>query len=116
MTIAELKSKKRGDSPALSSNTTPTGKAPAKHTIRDADAINAAMMECPLQLRSPKLDFPVFAGNDLSDWLCKARQYFELDMTPDEWKVKVAAMYLEGRALKWYHAFMQNWEGNQVVT
>ncbi|KAG8381885.1 hypothetical protein BUALT_Bualt05G0019300 [Buddleja alternifolia] len=65
-----------------------------------------------------KVDFPHFNGEDLRAWLYKCEQFFEVDDTPSNAKVKLAAVYLEGKALQWHQMFMKgrltrevpNWE------
>lgn len=58
-----------------------------------------------LATRQTKVDFPRFNGDDLNGWLYKCQQFFEVDATPAETMVKLAAINLEGRALQWH----QNW-------
>ncbi|GKA18263.1 hypothetical protein Tco_0698100, partial [Tanacetum coccineum] len=42
---------------------------------------------------------PTFEGGDPRGWILKAKKYFRYYHTPDEQKVEVASMYLEGDAL-----------------
>ncbi|KAD1573182.1 hypothetical protein E3N88_42611 [Mikania micrantha] len=49
-----------------------------------------------------KIDFPVFSGGDPRGWLLKAEKYFRYYQIPDEVKVEIASMYLEGDALDLY--------------
>ncbi|GJZ55399.1 retrotransposon gag domain, retroviral aspartyl protease [Tanacetum coccineum] len=46
-----------------------------------------------------KMEFPKFKGGDPRGWILKAEKYFCYYHTPNEQKVKVASMYLEGDAL-----------------
>ncbi|KAF7800969.1 retrotransposon gag domain, Retroviral aspartyl protease [Senna tora] len=46
-----------------------------------------------------KIEFPKFDGGDLRGWILKVEKYFRYYQTPEESKVDVAAMYLEGDAL-----------------
>ena len=55
--------------------------------------------------RQAKVDFPRFDGNDLNGWLFRCQHFFDVDRTPTEVRVKLAAINLEGRALQWH----QNW-------
>ena len=107
----------RSNQPHLDSgqSSKPLGKFSAQPKS-NVDIATSHATDYPIQLRSPKIDFPIFEGTDLKDWLCKVKQYFEIDFTPGEWKVRIAAMYLEGRALKWYHSFVQSLEVNHTVT
>ncbi|KAH0661065.1 hypothetical protein KY290_027036 [Solanum tuberosum] len=45
------------------------------------------------------MDFPRFEGGDPRGWILKVEKYFCYYQTPDEHKVDIAAMYLEGDAL-----------------
>ena len=55
--------------------------------------------------RHSKVDFPKFSGTNLSGWLYHCQQFFEIDQTPEDMKMKLATINLEGRALQWH----QNW-------
>ena len=55
--------------------------------------------------RQTKVDFPRFNGEDLNGWIYRCQQFFDVDGTPPESKVKLAVINLEGRALQWH----QNW-------
>ena len=52
--------------------------------------------------RQTKVDFPKFNGDDLSGWVYKCQQFFEIDGTPQGSKVKLVDINLEGRALQWH--------------
>lgn len=45
------------------------------------------------------MEFPKFEGGDPRGWILKAEKYFRYYQTPDNHKVNVAAIYLEGDAL-----------------
>ncbi|KAG8374820.1 hypothetical protein BUALT_Bualt10G0035300 [Buddleja alternifolia] len=65
-----------------------------------------------------KVEFPKFYGEDLRGWVYRCEQFFEVDDTPPDAKVKLAALHLEGKALQWHQIFMKsrltreipNWE------
>nr|CAD1833858.1 unnamed protein product [Ananas comosus var. bracteatus] len=57
--------------------------------------------------RLTKLEFPRFNGEELKGWLYRCEQFFEIDGTPEDSKVKIAAIHLEGRALQWHQVFMK---------
>lgn len=46
-----------------------------------------------------KIEFPRFSGGDPRGWVLKAEKFFRYYAVPEEEKVEVAAMYLEGDAL-----------------
>ncbi|PWA36318.1 retrotransposon gag domain, Retroviral aspartyl protease [Artemisia annua] len=49
-----------------------------------------------------KIDFPIFSSGDPRGWLLKAEKYFRYYQIPDEEKVEIASMHLEGDALDLY--------------
>ncbi|KAG8383721.1 hypothetical protein BUALT_Bualt04G0043300 [Buddleja alternifolia] len=65
-----------------------------------------------------RVDFPHFNGEDLRRWLYRCEQFFEVDDTPSNAKVKLVAVHLEGKALQWHQMLMKgrmtrevpNWE------
>lgn len=50
--------------------------------------------------RLTKVGFPIFDGSQLRDWLYRCEQFFSLDNTPPELKVRLASIHLEGKALQ----------------
>ena len=52
--------------------------------------------------KGPKLSFPEFEGLDLDGWIRKAEKFFELVAVPSEDKVKIAVMYMKGKADYWW--------------
>ncbi|CAM8924213.1 unnamed protein product [Rhodiola kirilowii] len=59
-----------------------------------------------LATRLSKVEFPKFDGSMLTEWIYKCEQFFLLDSTPPELKVRLACLQLEGKALQWHHNFM----------
>jgi hypothetical protein len=49
-----------------------------------------------------KMDFPRFSGEEPIIWLDRVAQYFQLQQTPEEQKVTLAAFYLKGEANQWW--------------
>lgn len=45
------------------------------------------------------MEFPKYEGGDPRGWILKAEKYFRYYHTPEELKLDIAAMYLEGDAL-----------------
>jgi hypothetical protein len=65
--------------------------------------------------RSVKMNFPMYDGEEPSDWVYKANQYFFVHNTPHEYKNLLASFNMEGKALIWFedmHQFgsLPNWE------
>ncbi|CAH9093858.1 unnamed protein product [Cuscuta epithymum] len=51
---------------------------------------------------SPKVEFPTFEGQNAKLWIQKCERYFTLFNIPDNQKVNLASLYLEGRAASWF--------------
>nr|GEW04218.1 retrotransposon Gag domain, retroviral aspartyl protease [Tanacetum cinerariifolium] len=49
-----------------------------------------------------KIDFLIFSSRDPRGWLMKAKKYFRYYQIPDEEKVEIASMHVEGDALDLY--------------
>ena len=47
-----------------------------------------------------KVEFPKFDGTGLDGWLLCAKYFFEVDRTTPEFKVRMAALHLEGKAIQ----------------
>nr|XP_027097511.1 uncharacterized protein LOC113717062 [Coffea arabica] len=63
----------------------------------------------------PKIDLYMFTGENPRDWLRKCNKYFLNYQVPDEHKVDVIEMYLEGKADRWFQGVKMerpklNWE------
>ncbi|KAK8938871.1 hypothetical protein KSP39_PZI011490 [Platanthera zijinensis] len=61
----------------------------------------------PLTTRFSRLEFPKFSGEAVTDWIYRCEQFFEIDGTPEEQRVKIAAAHVEGKALFWHQAYMK---------
>ena len=56
---------------------------------------------------SGSLTMPTFDGSDAMAWLARAAQYFLVQKTPSENRVKVAMVALAGQALPWYQLLIK---------
>ncbi|KAL0380511.1 UNVERIFIED_CONTAM: hypothetical protein Sangu_0115400 [Sesamum angustifolium] len=64
----------------------------------------------------PRIEFPRFCGQGFRGWLYKCNQFFQLYRTiPDDSKVKLASIHLEGEALLWHTKFMAARDSESVV-
>ncbi|XP_022041343.1 uncharacterized protein LOC110943921 [Helianthus annuus] len=63
--------------------------------------------------RLTKVEFPKFNGDDVEGWMYKCEHFFSIDDTPERYKVRYAAVHLEGRALQWHQGFMKS-SGKQI--
>lgn len=49
-------------------------------------------------IKISKVEFPKFDGKKVKDWLYKCNQFFLLDETPQDLRVRLASIHLEGLA------------------
>ena len=57
--------------------------------------------------RIGKIDFPKFSGDDVEGWVYRCEHFFSMDDTPDDSKLRCAAVHLEGDALQWHRAYLK---------
>ena len=62
---------------------------------------------------STKVDFPKFNGGGLDGWLLRVEYFFEVDRTPPEARVRLAALHLEGKAIQWHQGYIKT-RGNEA--
>ncbi|XP_042065679.1 uncharacterized protein LOC121809207 [Salvia splendens] len=55
--------------------------------------------------RSTRYEFPKFDGDGFEGWMMRAEYFFQVAKVPDEERVRVAAIHLEGKALQWHRGF-----------
>ncbi|GJY42186.1 retrotransposon-related protein [Tanacetum coccineum] len=58
--------------------------------------------------RLAKVEFPKFQGDDVRGWAFKCDQFFLIDNTPAEEKVKIVSVHLSDKALLWHRQFISN--------
>ncbi|XP_022024279.1 uncharacterized protein LOC110924592 [Helianthus annuus] len=66
--------------------------------------------------RLTKIEFPRFKADDLTSWLFKVEQFFQLDRVSDATKVRLAAIHFEEKALQWYQSFTGQRIEGEVLT
>jgi len=52
--------------------------------------------------RLARIDFPIFNGDNVIPWIHQCDNYFLIDNTLDEIKVKLTIVHLEGKTLQWH--------------
>nr|GEZ28980.1 hypothetical protein [Tanacetum cinerariifolium] len=52
--------------------------------------------------RLAKVEFPKFHKDDVRGWVFRCDQFFHIDNTPNEEKVKIVSVYLSDKALLWH--------------
>ncbi|KAJ7960281.1 Ty3/gypsy retrotransposon protein [Quillaja saponaria] len=67
------------------------------------------------QPRFARMECPRFDGDGFKDWLYKLEQFFDIEGTPEMYKIKVVSTMLEGRVLHWHQAYMRSVMG-RVLT
>lgn len=65
--------------------------------------------------RLGKIDLPRFDGSGIKEWLFKVEEFFGIDYTHADLKVKMAAIHFDGHAATWHHSFMQSGVGLEVL-
>ncbi|XP_061353869.1 uncharacterized protein LOC133298562 [Gastrolobium bilobum] len=53
-------------------------------------------------LKGVRMEIPVFNGTDPNNWIFKAELFFTLQLIPDETKVALAGLKMEGMAASWF--------------
>jgi hypothetical protein len=56
------------------------------------------------QGRLPKLNFPVFSGENLQLWRFRCENYFEMYAVESSLWIRVASMHLKGVAARWFQS------------
>ncbi|CAM8999660.1 unnamed protein product [Rhodiola kirilowii] len=79
-----------------------------RHPPDPPDIQRAPLLPGGLATRISKVEFPKFDGTLLREWIYRCEQFFLLDSTPPELKVRLASLHMEGKALQWHHNFMSS--------
>ncbi|XP_028807352.1 uncharacterized protein LOC114762069 [Neltuma alba] len=58
--------------------------------------------------KQSRVEFPKFDGSDFRGWAYRARQFFEVDGTPADQRIRLLSIHLEGHALQWHQTFMRH--------
>ncbi|GJS91875.1 hypothetical protein Tco_0774511 [Tanacetum coccineum] len=64
--------------------------------------------------RLAKVEFSKFYGEDVLGWIFKCDQFFLIDNTPDEAKVKIVSVHLFDKALLWHRQLIKS-KGENVT-
>ncbi|MCH88831.1 pentatricopeptide repeat-containing protein, partial [Trifolium medium] len=59
------------------------------------------------RLAGKKVKLPVFEGDDPVAWITRAEIYFDVQNTPDEMRVKLARLSMEGATIHWFNLLME---------
>lgn len=64
--------------------------------------------------KNTKVEFPKFDGTDFKGWSYRCRQFFNVDGTPFEQRIRFIGIHLEDKALRLHLAFMKNCKEEEV--
>ncbi|CAM8987771.1 unnamed protein product [Rhodiola kirilowii] len=56
----------------------------------------------PKQLRTPRMEVPIFHGEGVVGWLFQINRYFKLNNTPHDEMLEAVPLFLAGDALLWF--------------
>jgi len=57
--------------------------------------------------RMARLDFPRFNGDGVKNWIIQCETFFSIDQTPNDYKVRLAVVHFEGKALQWHSVYVK---------
>ncbi|XP_017434719.2 uncharacterized protein LOC108341562 [Vigna angularis] len=57
--------------------------------------------------RLARIDFPRFGGDAIQQWIYQCETFFAIDGTPEDFRVKLAVIHFEGKALQWHTSFIK---------
>jgi len=55
-----------------------------------------------------RIDFPRFNDENVNQWIYQCENYFLIDQTPEEFKVQLTLVHLQGKALQWHITLMNS--------
>ena len=55
----------------------------------------------------PKIEVPVFTGEDILGWLFQINHFFAFHQIPDDQRVSIAAFYMAGTALQYFTSYIR---------
>lgn len=50
----------------------------------------------------------MFDGSEHREWIYRCEQFFSIDNTPPELKVRLASLHMTGKSLQWHHSYFAN--------
>ncbi|CAJ2637620.1 unnamed protein product [Trifolium pratense] len=95
---------KKMDLQGLSSNPPPIVHSTAI-PVHDETVDNSSMSES--RLAGKKVKLPVFDGDDPVAWITRAEIYFDVQQTPDEMRVKLSRLSMEGPTIHWFNLLLE---------
>jgi len=77
-----------------------------EHSCSSGSGASPRSYSCKTRL--VRLDFPRFNGEGVKNWIIQCDTFFSVDQTPKEYKVRLAVVHFEGKALQWHSAYVKN--------
>jgi hypothetical protein len=62
----------------------------------------------PFQVKSVKLDFPRFDGQNVLNWIFKAEQFFDYHNTPDADRLVISSVHLDQDVVPWFQMIQRS--------
>jgi hypothetical protein len=59
------------------------------------------------RLAGKKVKLPLFEGDDPVAWITRAEIYFDVQNTPDDMRVKLSRLSMEGPTIHWFNLLME---------
>ncbi|CAJ2667675.1 unnamed protein product [Trifolium pratense] len=79
---------------------------PARDESVREESVEASTMN-ESRLAGKKVKLPLFDGDDPVAWITRAEIYFEVQQTPDEMRVKLSRLSMEGPTIHWFNLLME---------
>jgi len=79
-----------------------------RHKNSSSSGVAASSRSYSCNTRLERLDFPRFNGEGIKNWIIQCDTFFLVDQTPEEYKVRLAVVHFEGKALQWHSAYVKN--------
>lgn len=61
----------------------------------------------PLQNRAVRVDFPLFEGDEVLNWIFRAEQFFTYYRISDPYRLELASIHLDGPVVSWYQMLIK---------
>ena len=78
------------------------------HSSKGGNPIRGERSSYSCGTRLTRIDFPCFSSHDVKQWLIQCDTLFSIDSTPEEFKVRLAVVHFEGRALQWHSSYVKS--------
>ncbi|PNX63439.1 pentatricopeptide repeat-containing protein, partial [Trifolium pratense] len=74
---------------------------PIREGLVEASTMNES------RLAGKKVKLPLFEGDDPVAWITRAEIYFDVQQTPEEMRVKLSRLSMEGPTIHWFNLLME---------